>query len=179
MGMLIGRRHTSPPEIILLFLSLAAALYFHTTTGISLLCSNIGISDDGEQVQHNASSLKNHADDDDFSVGFDHVSVAGGSNKNTTTITVDRSKSKYAPRYSGPAEEAWLLFTPDNSSHDGRIPRIINKMYLQEDGQFNEMEDELKQAHQSWRNMNPGYKVRYFNLISARRYLHQRFHPYF
>jgi hypothetical protein len=39
--------------------------------------------------------------------------------------------------------------------------------------------DAIKQAHKTWFDNNPGYQVRYFNLIKARRYLHKHFHPVF
>lgn len=41
------------------------------------------------------------------------------------------------------------------------------------------MPDHLKWAHDTWADLNPGYNVRYFSLILARKYLAQHFHPIF
>ncbi len=85
-----------------------------------------------------------------------------------------------------PPEDAWLLQfnEPSHFTKSGKIPKLINKMYFQIDGQFQDVQkiaayDNLKEAHNSWKNMNHGYKVRYFNLQSSREYLRQHFHPVF
>jgi len=92
-----------------------------------------------------------------------------------------------------PREDTWLLHSSNNSASnsDGRIPRIVNKIYFQKDGRFRDKlppnapskdflsHYSLVQAHRSWSSMNPGYNVRYFDLMSAREYLHNFFHPVF
>ena len=41
------------------------------------------------------------------------------------------------------------------------------------------MPNELKEAHRSWKTMNPGYDIRYFDLHMARKYLKNHFHQVF
>jgi hypothetical protein len=81
-----------------------------------------------------------------------------------------------------PAEELWLLSSPANLTQNmkGPIPKIINRIYFQKDGRYPaHVSDQIKQAHKTWEVLNPGYQIRYFNLMSARRYLHKFFHPVF
>lgn len=85
-----------------------------------------------------------------------------------------------------PNESSWLLEKDaigfSETERSIRIPRTINKIYFQRDGKFDKkgMRDErLKRAHDTWPELNPGYEVRYFNLLHARRYLRQHFHPVF
>ena len=86
-----------------------------------------------------------------------------------------------------PPEDTWILSTSHDihaSSFNGKIPKIINKIYYQKDGQFQDGNEtaafgKLKEAHKSWQLMNPGYDVRYFNLQSSRKYLQRYFHPVF
>ena len=102
----------------------------------------------------------------DFSINFQQV-------RNYTPPTATDEPSP-------PIEELWLTTpTPSDGGRRGRIPHLINKIFLSKDGQFNEMSDGYKRAHQSWLDMNPGYNIRYFNLITARRYLRTYFHPIF
>mmetsp|Transcript_5145 Transcript_5145/g.9500 ORF Transcript_5145/g.9500 Transcript_5145/m.9500 type:complete len:259 (-) Transcript_5145:6-782(-) len=85
-----------------------------------------------------------------------------------------------------PPEELWLTQNNDENvnSFRGKIPKLINKLYFQIDGQFPLTEyialmGNLTKAHKSWQDMNPGYTVRYFNLVSSRNYLRDYFHPVF
>ncbi len=85
-----------------------------------------------------------------------------------------------------PPEDIWLVQNDDENtiSFDGKIPKLINKLYFQIDGQFPFVEyialmKNLTKAHKSWQDMNPGYTVRYFNLIASRNYLREYFHPVF
>lgn len=85
-----------------------------------------------------------------------------------------------------PNESSWLLEKDaigfSETERSIRIPRTINKIYFQRDGKFDKkgMRDErLKRAHDTWPELNPGYEVRYFNLLHARQYLRQHFHPVF
>ena len=100
----------------------------------------------------------------DFSINFQQV-------RNYTPPTTNDEPSP-------PMEELWLT-TPSDDGRVGRIPHLINKIFLSKDGQFTEMSDGYKRAHQSWLDMNPGYNLRYFNLITARKYLRTHFHPIF
>jgi hypothetical protein len=64
------------------------------------------------------------------------------------------------------------------------IPKLLNKVVISNSGGFdqhvftNEARD-MKQAHQSWKIRDPGYRMRYFNLRHCRRYLQTHFHPVF
>lgn len=91
-----------------------------------------------------------------------------------------------------PKEETWPRTSQKqhaySPSEQQRIPRVINKMYFQKDGRFRAInpanngsisEINLKKAHESWTAMNPGYNIRYFNLVTARKYLANHFHPAF
>lgn len=85
-----------------------------------------------------------------------------------------------------PSEDTWLLQTDEalHYTNNGKIPKLINKMYFQTDSQFQDNEqiaafENLKAAHNSWKLMNHGYTVRYFNLQSSREYLRRFFHPVF
>ena len=81
-----------------------------------------------------------------------------------------------------PLVESWLLSSSDHPApYDGNgIPRIINKIFFGKDGQFQgSIDGNLKRAHDSWKDMNSGYQVRYFDLTATRQYLHQFFHPVF
>ena len=80
-----------------------------------------------------------------------------------------------------PPRETWLLdslsIVPVRT-----IPRIVNKIYFQKRSGFPKVNDfsaNLTEAHKSWPEMNPGYTIRYFDLVSARQYLRRHFHPVF
>lgn len=56
------------------------------------------------------------------------------------------------------------------------IPKIINKVIMQDDGQTPEITNPfLKKAHKSWIINNPGYRLRYWNMNDARKYLKDNF----
>ena len=78
-----------------------------------------------------------------------------------------------------PAQAKWLISSAAQYRNK-RIPKIINKIYFAKDGQYPaHVSEEIKQAHRTWSNLNPGYEIRYFNLITARQYLRRHFHPVF
>ena len=88
-----------------------------------------------------------------------------------------------------PPVHSWLLKNDVISETTGNgnyttIPKIIYKVYIDKTGGFPSV-DNMKStgrmviAHRSWREMNPGYEVRYFNLDSCRQYLAYHFHPVF
>lgn len=58
-----------------------------------------------------------------------------------------------------------------------QIPKIINKVFIQHSGDFKNAwsNPNLKKAHDSWRNKNPGYEIKYWNLKSCRGYLKVNF----
>lgn len=80
-----------------------------------------------------------------------------------------------------PPQDTWLISSSESTQQQiDRIPKIINRIYFAKDGNYPEVvSDAIKQAHKTWFDNNPGYQVRYFNLIKARRYLHKHFHPVF
>ena len=80
-----------------------------------------------------------------------------------------------------PHKDAWLLHHSPIPIPT-RIPRIVNKLYFQKKSGFPDAESmsaNLTLAHASWREMNPGYNIRYFDLRRARQYLSAHFHPVF
>lgn len=93
----------------------------------------------------------------------------------------DLPSINHASAQQPPDQDLWLVSQTNPVQHsNGRIPRIINKIYFAKDGQFpSQISKAIKQAHQTWSSLNPGYQVRYFNLVSARRYLRKHFHPVF
>eukprot|EP00546_Thalassionema_frauenfeldii_P013225 CAMPEP_0178928250 /NCGR_PEP_ID=MMETSP0786-20121207/19769_1 /TAXON_ID=186022 /ORGANISM="Thalassionema frauenfeldii, Strain CCMP 1798" /LENGTH=294 /DNA_ID=CAMNT_0020604033 /DNA_START=252 /DNA_END=1136 /DNA_ORIENTATION=+ len=63
-----------------------------------------------------------------------------------------------------------------------KIPKVITKVFLQKTGgipNVSEMGESLVSAHKSWTELNPGYKVQYFDLKACRDYLAMYFHPVF
>ena len=90
--------------------------------------------------------------------------------------------------YKLPPQHKWLRGDASgketSSSGSQRIPKIINKIYIEKSGRFptiNEMKKTraLVDAHKSWPLHNAKYQVRYFNLHLCRHYLKERFHPIF
>lgn len=91
----------------------------------------------------------------------------------------DTSSSNPAEYYIKHRKSSGTLFP---GQHNITIPRIIHKIYFQKDGKFDPRAvtlAPLKEAHQSWFDMNPGYEMHYFNLDDARSYLSEYFHPIF
>ena len=94
-----------------------------------------------------------------------------------------------------PAEQDWLLSIPNtsdetkideinqpNTTDRVIIPRIIHKIYIQKMGGFpsqEEMNEPMQQALKSWVDMNPTYRMQFFDLERCRAYLAQYFHPIF
>lgn len=86
-----------------------------------------------------------------------------------------------------PPVDQWLIGSSGRhhemgSNTTAEIPRVINKIFLQTKGGFEDvqkMNPSLKEAHASWRSKNPGYKMRYFDLHRCRAYLADHYHPVF
>mmetsp|Transcript_10818 Transcript_10818/g.22632 ORF Transcript_10818/g.22632 Transcript_10818/m.22632 type:complete len:617 (-) Transcript_10818:530-2380(-) len=84
-----------------------------------------------------------------------------------------------------PREDTWLLEDTHKRQHHEnvtkQIPRLITKIYIQKDGHFMDYREapRLRIAQESWTKMNPGYELRLFNLVTARKYLRDYFHPTF
>ena len=104
-----------------------------------------------------------------------------------------------------PDENDWLVLDEpvfyNRDSHYQQygqlIPKIIHKVILTTEGHFDETvgqilnvtrnvtssstirKGSLLHAHWSWKQMNPQYEIRYFNLHLCRSYLRLYFHPIF
>lgn len=100
-----------------------------------------------------------------------------------------------------PDEEDWLLSKPYYNKedyfqkHEQLIPKHLHKVILTTTGKFSEpiaeilnisgnngrppVTGSLAHAHLSWKMLNPGYAIRYFNLHLCRKYLKQYYHPIF
>lgn len=111
--------------------------------------------------------------------------------------------------FSMPDKNDWLLSQPfyDREPHYEKenqlIPKILHKVILINDGSFPEsfteilelmgdpllkntsstrpesLEGSIQEAHLSWKEKNPAYEIRYYNLHYCRAYLKQFFHPLF
>ncbi|EJK43969.1 hypothetical protein THAOC_37536 [Thalassiosira oceanica] len=70
-------------------------------------------------------------------------------------------------------EDAFVRGSPeDEPPRDGNFR---SQLYREKDG----ISDLIKAAHQSWTDKNPGYKVHYYNIPAARKYLQTFYHPVF
>jgi hypothetical protein len=79
-----------------------------------------------------------------------------------------------------PANE-WLLDSPPPRNQTS-VPKVIYKTFLSSGGTFPDFRNQssqLRDAHESWLLKNPGYELRYFDLITIRQYLGRYFHPVF
>jgi len=82
--------------------------------------------------------------------------------------------------YGAPPQEEWLI--EDEPPHSDHIPQTITKVFIQKPTGFpliSEMTEELKAAHATWHEMNPDYRIQYFDLKLCREYLAEYFHPIF
>ena len=103
--------------------------------------------------------------------------------------------------FSMPGEEEWLLSKPQYNkedhfeAHDQLIPKYLHKVILTATGEFSDTVAEilnatngisrpvinsagsLTAAHLTWRELNPDYEIRYYNLHLCRSYLKQFYHP--
>lgn len=83
-----------------------------------------------------------------------------------------------SPEDEPPRVDSWLIKGHHLPEPTGRIPKRINKIFFQKDGNFRSqlyrekdgISDLIKAAHQSWTDKNPGYKVHYYNIPAARKY---------
>jgi hypothetical protein len=89
-----------------------------------------------------------------------------------------------------PLESEWLLIPHRHNSDDHdetsleTIPKIIHKIYFQHNGKLEDVTSSsrnvnLYEAHRSWQVNNPGYRIEYFDLVTARKYLEHYFHRVF
>lgn len=61
-----------------------------------------------------------------------------------------------------------------------QIPKVIHKIYIQHDGTIpTNLDENIKEAHQSWIDKNLGYQIKYWSLNDCRDYLRNNFPPIF
>ena len=108
------------------------------------------------------------------------ISFDGLFSSNATGVKVN-SSSPTDP----PPEHMWLrnrFVEEEDDINNNTIPMKIHKIYIQKDGEMQvitEMSPNLRAAHKSWKELNPGYDMRYFDLHECRKYLALHFHPVF
>lgn len=108
------------------------------------------------------------------------ISYDGLFSSNATGIKVNSSFPTDPP-----PEQMWLqsrLVVEEDNMNNSTIPMKIHKIYIQKDGEMQdltEMSPNLRAAHKSWRDLNPGYDMQYFDLHACRKYLALHFHPVF
>ena len=98
-----------------------------------------------------------------------------------------------------PREEGWLIGDLDDAMPQyasKRIPRKLFKVNILDHGHLQPIFDRdlstlngsipddmailnMQRAHMSWRQLNPAYDIRYFDLNACRLYLKLHFHPIF
>lgn len=57
------------------------------------------------------------------------------------------------------------------------IPKVINKVYIQHDGKMQDPIPYIKETHDSWIKLNPGYKLKLWSLEDCQEYLSNNFTP--
>ena len=59
---------------------------------------------------------------------------------------------------------------------NNNIPKVIHKVLIQDDGKIpKNLDKNIKDAHNSWKEMNPEYKIKYWSLDDCREYLQNNF----
>ena len=58
-----------------------------------------------------------------------------------------------------------------------KIPKIIHKVYITDDGVINDIEEQTKKAHNTWVEKNKGYKLKLWSDKDCRKYLIKNFPP--
>lgn len=155
---------------LLVLLSITFAYFQHQSLSIMIMGADSSNSV-GVTMQRRIDALASTGilNTTDFSVNF-------------TSVFDDRVFVDNSSVSGPPIEDTWLLSPRDVLLRNHSIPRRINKIYFQKDGEFltnHETSASLREAHRSWQALNPGYHVRYFNLINARKYLKTYFNPIF
>jgi mannosyltransferase OCH1-like enzyme len=55
------------------------------------------------------------------------------------------------------------------------VPKVINKVYIQHDGKMQDPIPSIREAHDSWIKLNPGYKLKLWSLEDCQEYLSNNF----
>jgi hypothetical protein len=107
-------------------------------------------------------------------VGYEYNETWNADGAASRNMTLDRALVV-------PPASAWLLDNPPPRNQTS-VPKVIYKVFLSHGGilpDFQNQSSQLRDAHDSWILKNPGYELRYFDLITIRQYLTQYFHPVF
>jgi hypothetical protein len=107
-------------------------------------------------------------------VGYEYNETWNADGAASRNMTLDRALVV-------PPASAWLLDNPPPRNQTS-VPKVIYKVFLSHGGilpDFQNQSSQLRDAHDSWILKNPGYGLRYFDLITIRQYLGRYFHPVF
>lgn len=70
----------------------------------------------------------------------------------------------------------WLRRNNSSTTSKHRIPKVIHKVYIEHSMNLpNSLPFEIKKAHDSWRHMNPGYKIKTYGGNDCEKYLLKHF----
>lgn len=60
---------------------------------------------------------------------------------------------------------------------DSSIPKVIHKVFIDHSMKLdlNSLDNHTKEAHESWRTMNPNYTIKYYSGEDCRNYLKEHF----
>ena len=75
-----------------------------------------------------------------------------------------------------------LSSSSNTSSLEIEIPKVINKIFIRQDGKVDDTKDLCKpqrNALESWTRRNPGYSMNIYGLDDCKSYLKEHFHPVF
>jgi mannosyltransferase OCH1-like enzyme len=73
-----------------------------------------------------------------------------------------------------------VVFALQNLFTKPLIPKVIHKIYIEHSMKLPEtFPSEIQGAHDSWKRLNPDYKIRYYDGTSCIHYLSKHFHPRF
>ncbi len=76
---------------------------------------------------------------------------------------------------------AWLCRTPRWGARHQRwlgwrtIPKVIHKVYIEHSMEIPQILPEIKEAHESWTQLNPGYVIKYYSGKDCVQYLKRHF----
>lgn len=63
------------------------------------------------------------------------------------------------------------------SYKSAKIPKKIHKIYIQQDNTFGNMSSEIRDAHDTWKEQNYDYEIKYYNGNDCKQYLLKHFTP--
>ena len=63
------------------------------------------------------------------------------------------------------------------NSNKPSIPNVIHKVLITNDKQFGKIPDSIHEAHNTWKQLNPNYKIKFYNGLDCETYLKKYFGP--